>query len=41
MLNLKNAIHLKKKKGDKLMPIAWYPKRWWNFFMSEDDKKEI
>ena len=23
------------------MPIAWYPKRWSNFFMSEGEKKEI
>ena len=23
------------------MLIAWYPRRWWNFFMSEDEKKEI
>ena len=23
------------------MPIAWPPKRWWNFCMSEDEKKEI
>ena len=23
------------------MPIAWHPKRWWNFCMSEDKKKEI
>ena len=24
-----------------LMPIAWHPKRWWNFYMSENEKKEI
>ena len=23
------------------MPIAWHPKRWWNFCMSEDEKEEI
>ena len=23
------------------MPIAWQPKRWWHFCMSEDEKKEI
>ena len=23
------------------MPIPWYPKRWWDFCMSEDEKKEI
>ena len=24
-----------------MMPIVWYPKRWWDFCMSEDEKKEI
>ena len=23
------------------MPIAWHPKRCWNFCLSEDEKKEI
>ena len=23
------------------MTIAWHPKRWWNFWMSEDENKEI
>ena len=23
------------------MAIAWHAKRWWNFCMIEDDKKEI
>ena len=23
------------------MPIAWHPKRWWNWCLSEDEKKEI
>ena len=23
------------------MKIAWHPKRWWDFYMSEDEKKEI
>ena len=27
--------------NEELMPIAWHPKRWWNFCMSEDEKKEI
>ena len=31
----------KKKISEELMPIAWYPERWWNFCMSEDEKKEI
>ena len=27
--------------SEELMPTAWYSKRWWNFYMSEDEKKEI
>ena len=23
------------------MPIAWHTKRWWNFCMSENEKKKI
>ena len=23
------------------MPLAWYPNRWWDWCMSEDEKKEI
>ena len=22
------------------MPIAWHPKRWWHFSVSEDEKKK-
>lgn len=22
------------------MPVAWYPKRWWNFSISENEKKK-
>ena len=31
-------ITWKPKKGisEELMPIAWHPKRWWDFCMSED-----
>ena len=32
---------LKKKISEELIPIVWYRKRWWNFCMSEDEKKEI
>ena len=35
--NLQNVKRFK-KISEKLMPIAWHPKRWWNFCMSEDDK---
>ena len=27
----KNAIK-KKKKKEELMPIAWHPSRWWNWY---------
>ena len=30
-----------KKISEELMPIAWHPRRWWNVYMSEDEKKEI
>ena len=39
ILNLKNAKHLK-KLDEELMLIAWHPRRWWNFCMLEDEKKE-
>ena len=29
------------KKSEELMPIAWHPKRSWNFCMSEDEKKKL
>ena len=32
---------LKKKIDKELMPVAWHPNRWWNFRVSEDEKKEI
>ena len=32
---------LKKKLNEQLMPVAWHPKRWWNFCVLEDEKKEI
>ena len=27
--------------SEEFMAIAWHPKRWWNFCMSENEKKEI
>ena len=30
---------LKKKISEELMPLAWHPRRWWNFCMSENEKK--
>ena len=32
---------LKKKISEEFMPVAWHLKRWWNFSMPEDEKKEI
>ena len=32
---------LKKELNEKLIPIVWHPKRWWNFCLSEDEKKEV
>ena len=31
----------KKKIREELMPIAWHPRRWWNFCISGDEKIEI
>ena len=39
ILKLKNTKHL--KNISELMPTVWHPKRWWNFCMSENEKKEI
>ena len=32
---------LKKELNEELLPIAWHPNRWWDFCVSEDEKKEI
>ena len=32
---------LKRKISEELMPVAWHPNRWWNFYMPENEKKEI
>ena len=39
IVNSKNLKHL--KISEELMPMAWYLKGWWDFCMSEDEKKEI
>ena len=39
ILNLKNTKALKNELNEELMPIAWHPKRWWNVYMLEDEKK--
>ena len=30
----------KKEKSKELMPKAWHPTRWWEWCMSEDEKKK-
>ena len=30
---------LKKELSEELMLVVWHPRRWWNFGMSEDEKK--
>ena len=40
IVNLENMKHLK-NTNEQLRPIAWHLKKWWDFSMSEDDKKEI
>ena len=40
-IKFKKRKELKKKISDELIPLAWHPKRWWNFCLSEDEKKEI
>ena len=27
--------------NEELMPMAWHANRWWNFYMSGDEEKEI
>ena len=31
----------KAKIKEKLMPAAWHPDRWWNWCVTEDEKKEL
>ena len=38
VVNLKHAKHLK-NNSEELIPIAWYRKKGWNFYMPEDKKK--
>ena len=38
---LKNAKNFKKMISEELISITWHPTRWWNFCVSEDEKKEI
>ena len=40
VVNLKNVKHLK-KISKELIPVAWDPRRWWNFCMIEDEKRKL
>ena len=40
-IKFKKRKALKNKISEELMPIPWRRKRWWNFCVSEDEKKEI
>ena len=40
-IKLKKHKVLKKEISEELMPIAWHPKGWWNFWISEDEKKKF
>lgn len=37
VVDLKNTNYL----SEDLIPVAWYPKRWWTFYVSEDETKDI
>ena len=48
ILKFESMIKKKKKKeknwkkiSKELMSVAWDPKRWWSFCMSEDENKEV
>ena len=30
----------KKEISKELFPVAWYPRRWWDWSVSEDEKKK-
>ena len=40
-IKFEKHIELKKELNEELMPVAWRPNRWWDWCMSEDEKKEI
>ena len=31
----------KKELNEELMSVAWHPKRWWDWCVSEDEKMEV
>ena len=32
---------LQKVINEELMPVAWHSERWWDFCVSEEEKKEV
>lgn len=40
-INYKKANKQTKMRSKELIPVVQHPKRWLNFCMSEDQKKEI
>ena len=38
---MKKRKKLKKELSEELRPVAWHPSKWWDWCMSEDEKKEI
>ena len=40
-IKFKKCKALKIESNKELMLIAWHPLRWWNFCMTEDEKKVI
>ena len=44
IINLENEYRLRKKLIERikeLLLVAWHPTRWWNWCVSEDEKKGI
>ena len=40
-IKFRKRKELKKEFSKELMPVAWHSDRWWDWSMSEDEKKEI
>ena len=37
----KHREAFKKQFSKELLPVAWHPKRWWEWYILEGEKKEI
>ena len=40
ILNLKKRKAFKKELNEELMPVGWHPEKWWDWCMSENEKKK-